>query len=228
VNATAKKTKEAPQAKALEIVNAEGKKVGELAVDKHCFDGNVNRTLLYQVTTMYRANQRQGTASTKTRAYVRGGGKKPWRQKGTGRARVGSIRSPLWKGGGIVFGPHPKDYTNNEPKKMKKRALAMALDAKIQGNELVVMDALNVQEPKTRVLYTLIKKVCAPQHNTILVVDAIDKNLKLASRNIPYFMVKIYQELNALEVLQARKVIITKNAFEKLTTVLREDVHATA
>jgi len=212
-------------AKVLEVKNAEGKKVGECRLDPALFDGTVNTTLLYQAITMYHANQRQGNASTKTRAYVRGGGKKPWRQKGTGRARVGSIRSPLWRGGGIIFGPHPRDYSFTIPKKMKKIALLMAIDAKVKAGECTVLEGLSLQSPKTKELQALIKKAGLADKKTLLAVEAPDKNLALASRNIAALLVKPYQELNAYEVLHAHHLLMTKSTFEKLTHPSHEGSH---
>ena len=134
----------------LDVVNQKGKVVRTLELDQKVFDGKINMSLLHQAVVTYLANQRKGLASTKTRGEVRGGGRKPWRQKGTGRARVGSIRSPLWKGGGATFGPKPRDYSQKMPQRMKALALKSALNAKLNDKELMVIDDIKLRSHKTK------------------------------------------------------------------------------
>ena len=185
-------------------------------LDPKIFDGNVNKAVLYQVINMYQANKRQGNASTKTRANVRGGGRKPWKQKGTGRARVGSIRSPLWKGGGVVFGPHPRDYSYTLSKSIRDEALRSSLNAKQNENQLVVVDNLTVDKPKTKEFKKILSNLKL-NHKTLFVFDRIDENLKLASRNLSEVSLKNASDLNALDVLSFNALVVTKSALSILT-----------
>jgi len=132
------------------IYNMKGKEVESFTLNRKLFDGKVNKALLYQAVLMYNANQRQGSAATKTRGEVSGGGKKPWRQKGTGRARAGSTRSPLWRHGGTVFGPHPRDYSYSLPRKIKRRALLASINSKIRENKIMGIDSVDIEEAKTK------------------------------------------------------------------------------
>lgn len=145
-----KKVKEAKKITSVTIFNLKGKEVEKFELDRELFAGEVNKGVLYQFIRMYNANQRGGNASTKTRGDVSGGGKKPWRQKGTGRARAGSNRSPLWRGGGKVFGPHPRDFHYDIPKKIKKVALLASLNSKLIDEKLIGIDAITLAEPKTK------------------------------------------------------------------------------
>ena len=176
---------------------------------------------------MYQANKRAGTASTKTRGEVRGGGKKPWKQKGTGRARASSIRSPLWKGGGAVFGPHPKDYSYSLPKKLKNIAIKSALNAKLKDNELFLIDGVRLEEPKTRIFIRAFKNFLIKlnpkidlekprQMSAILVIEGQDINLKKASRNIPHVLVRDPNNITAFDAILYKNLIISKDAFEKV------------
>lgn len=158
--------------------------VGEVQVNDGVFDRAVRRSLLHEAVVEYQANQRQGTHSTKTRAEVRGGGRKPWRQKGTGRARHGSIRSPIWRKGGSVFGPHPRDYGYSIGRRKQKHALQMALTVKRQEDRIVVVDSLELEEAKTRRVATLLKAL--ELEGRVLIYDpAADEKLARAARNIP-------------------------------------------
>lgn len=207
----------------LPIYNTEGKEVDTLKLDSSVFDGVINTAALYQAICVYRNNQRKGLASTKTRGEVSGGGRKPWRQKGTGRARVGSIRSPLWRHGGIIFGPHPRDYSYTIPKKIKKVALKSALCAKAKENNLIVLDNFKIEKPKTKeavkIFYNLRIK---PLKRLLLLLDKIDNNLKKALRNIDFLDVNSAKETQAYEVLRHEKLIITKDALNELTKRLRK------
>jgi len=185
-------------------------------LDPRVFDGEVNKAVLYQVVNMYQANQRQGTASTKTRAVVAGGGRKPWKQKHTGRARAGSIRSPLWRGGGVVFGPHPRDYSFTVPQKMKVEALRSSLNAKHRDNELIVVDSVTIEKPKTKEFQKVLQSLKV-NSSVLFVLDTIDANVKLASRNIGDVSLKKADDLNALDVLQCKSIVVTKPALAILT-----------
>ncbi|MEI8176679.1 MAG: 50S ribosomal protein L4 [Candidatus Omnitrophota bacterium] len=186
------------------------------------FDGKVNKNVLYQVITMYQANKRQGNASTKTRADVRGGSRKPWRQKGTGRARVGSTRSPLWKGGGTIFGPHPRDYSYTLSKNIRTLALRSSLNAKMNANALVVVDDVTVETPKTKEF----KKILVAHKidtKVLFVLDKIDHKVTLASRNLGEVALMRAEDINALDVLTYKKIVVTKPALSVITRRLSSD-----
>ena len=203
------------------VYTIEGKKSGKLTLDKDFFNGKINKSVLYEVITIYRKNQRQGTASTKTRAAVRGGGKKPWRQKGTGRARTGSIRNPLWKGGGVIFGPHPKDYTRAIPKKLKKLAVKSSLNAKLKSNELIVVEEIKLNQPKTKELVNILSSLDAMDKSLIL-LEKQDPNIIRAGSNIPGLEVRTFDSFNAYDILMHHKLIIPKNDLEHLIKRLSE------
>lgn len=175
------------------------------------FDGKVNKAVLYQAVKMYEANQRQGNASTKTRAVVSGGGRKPWAQKHTGRARAGSIRSPLWKGGGTIFGPHPRDYSYTLPQNIRREALRSSLNSKYNEKDIVVLDEVRVDNPKTKE-FKKVLDVNKLNEKALFVLDKIDNNLKLASRNLKKVTLKRADDLNALDVLHTKKLVLTKSA----------------
>lgn len=189
----------------------EEKKEQTKGLNPQVFDGKVNKAVLYQAIKMYEANRRQGTASTKTRAFVSGGGRKPWVQKHTGRARAGSIRSPLWKGGGDVFGPHPRDYSYDIGQKLRKEALRSSLNSKYNEKDLVVLDELKIEKPKTKEFKKLADSLKLNE-KALFVVDKIDENVKLASRNLKEISVKRAEDINALDVLKSKKLILTKPA----------------
>lgn len=198
------------------MFDSSGKKSAEtLELDKDLFDGKVNKVLLYQAISMYRANQRRGTASTKTRAEVRGGGKKPWRQKGTGRARFASIRNPVWRGGGIAFGPHPRDFRYSLPKKMKRSAFIASLNAKLKSGKMLGVGEISLDEPKTREVTAILKKMNI-KARALFLVKEIDRKLSLATRNIENLTVKKVSEATALDVLSNEHVVVTKEASEFL------------
>ena len=211
----------------LPVYNIEGKEVDTVKLDAAVFDGSVNEAVIYQAVNAFRANQRKGLAATKTRGEVSGGGKKPWKQKGTGRARVGSTRSPLWRHGGVVFGPHPRDFSYELPAKIKKLALKSGINSKLKENSVVVLDALKVESPKTKDIVKVfsnlkidLKKI--KTNNVLLVTDKIDNNLKLASRNIDFLNTGLSRQINVYEVLNCRKVVITKDGLAELTKRLKQ------
>ena len=180
-------------------------------LNPNIFDGKVNKAVLYQAVKMYEANERQGSASTKTRAVVSGGGRKPWRQKGTGRARAGSIRSPLWRGGGTIFGPHPRDYSYTLPQRVRCEALRSSINSKYNGNDLLVLDELKVEGRKTKEFKKLLDSLKLNE-KTLFVVDKIDENARLASRNLKEVLLKRAEDLNAMDVLKVKKLVLTKPA----------------
>ena len=195
-----------------------GKSLGTTALPKEFFGQVPNEKLLSQALRIYRENIAANNASTKTRGEVRGGGAKPWRQKGTGKARAGSRRSPLWVGGGITFGPRPKNVKLNFPKKMKHKALIHALSAKTKSQLIFVISNLENTEPKTKVISNLLKKLNS-KGNTLLVVSDQTKtkaqNVKLASRNIPKVSVDLPQNLNAYQIMQSNSILISKESLSQ-------------
>jgi len=196
----------------LDIIDRSGQPAAQVDLPESVFSQAGKDHLIYEAVLSYRANQRQGTAATKTRAFVSGGGKKPWRQKGTGRARVGSTRSPLWKKGGTVFGPQPRDYSYELPKKARRSALRSALAKKHAAQELIVTSELELKEPKTREAAALIK---ALKLDSALLVDlAENANLFRAVRNLPRVKAVDVTGLNIYDVLAHKSVVFSRRAFE--------------
>jgi large subunit ribosomal protein L4 len=206
----------------LPIYNTEGKEVDSFKLDQSIFDGAVNTNAIYQAVLAYRAAQRKGLASTKTMGEVSGGGRKPWKQKGTGRARVGSIRSPLWRHGGVVFGPHPRDFSYALPAKIKKLALKSSLNAKINENEFFILDDLKIEKPKTKEAVKALSNLKIKTARTLLLLDKLDKNLRLALRNIDSLTVNRARDTHAYEVLAANKLIVTKEGLRELINRLKK------
>lgn len=219
-SAVSAKPKKAPRSRdvkgfSVPIYDTHGKEVGKFAMSEKIFNGDVNKGILYQAALMYNANRRQGNASTKTRADVSGGGKKPWRQKGTGRARAGSIRSPLWRGGGVIFGPHPRDYFYSIPKKIKKLALLSSINSKLNDETLIGIDRLAIDEPKTKKFQSILDALKL-EGNVLFVMDAADDNVIKASRNIKGVYIRNCSDFNAMDVLASDNVVMAKGALEKL------------
>ncbi|KAA0242042.1 MAG: 50S ribosomal protein L4 [Candidatus Brocadia sp. AMX2] len=193
------------------VYNKVGEKIDSVQLDER-FGGPVRKTLLRDAVLMYEANKRQGNASTKTKGEVAGGGKKPWVQKHTGRARAGSIRSPLWKGGGVVFGPKPREYSYAIPKKARKQALFSALTARVRDNELVVVEDLNFDAPKTKQMVEILKALGINGLRCLIVIPNANEMVWKSARNIPSVKVMNSAELNAYEVLKPEKVLLTREA----------------
>jgi len=199
----------------LEIRDCSGKVLDKLPVDKKIFGDDVNKFVIQQAVLMYLANRRQGTASTKTRAYTHGGGRKPWRQKGTGQARAGSIRSPLWRGGGKIFGPHPRDYSYQLSPKVKREALRSSLNVKLLEKNVILVDSIKIEEPKTKNVQDILNKL-GVKNKAILVVNTIDQKLTRAANNIAALNLKLAAEVTAYDVMSCEKMIVTKDAFEAI------------
>jgi large subunit ribosomal protein L4 len=206
--------------KSLSVYDIKGKVAAEISLDQGYFDGKINKSLLHHVVLGYLANLRKGCASTKTRACVRGGGRKPWRQKGTGRARVGSIRSPLWRGGGVIFGPHPRDYRYRLTKQVKSLALKQSLNGKLKDNELMIIDRIELNYPKTKQLVSLLRAWKA-ERKSLLVIEKYDTNILRSAANIPQVTVRVFNDINALDVLRHKKIIFSKKALENLVKLRR-------
>jgi large subunit ribosomal protein L4 len=200
------------------LYNISGNQVGEIELNENTFGANVNVEAMHQVVKMYLANQRQGTQSALTRAEVRGGGIKPWRQKGTGRARHGSIRSPQWKHGGIVFAPKPRSYRYTVPKKIKRIAMKSALSSKVNDNNLVVIEELNFDAPKTKQVVSLLQNLKIDS-KTLIVVAENNENIVKSARNIPGVQTAFVNTLNVYDILKYDKFIITKDAVKKVEEV---------
>lgn len=209
-NATAPQTFEVP------VRDAEGKELERVRIDSSRIDIRVRPRLLKEAVLMYQANKRVGTHDTKIRGEVAGSNKKPWRQKGTGRARAGTRKSPLWRGGGIIFGPHPRDYSYALPKKMLARALRSALFAKFRDGEVMVVDGLKVEKPRTRTVAALLKSLGI--EGSCLIGTAgpsPDRNLVLSVRNLPKVKIAPVGEFNALDVLKAKMILLTREALDQ-------------
>ena len=201
----------------VELINKENKSVGKVELPDDIFGVVVNKELLHEVVHNHLANKRQGNAATKTKGLVSGGGKKPYKQKGTGRARAGSNRSPLWRGGGTIFGPQPRDYSYRLPKKAKWLALSSALAAKFADNEVVIIDDLSLVEPKTKAVKSMLKGLGLD--NVLIIVPEKNGNLELAARNIPRVDIARVSELNVYSILAHKKLLILKDAVERLKEV---------
>lgn len=207
----------------LPIYNSEGKEVDSVKLDKAVFDGKINTAAIFMAVNAYRSNQRKGLAATKTRGEVSGGGRKPWKQKGTGRARVGSTRSPLWRHGGVIFGPHPRDFYYSLPKKIKSLALKSSLNAKIKENNLMVLEGIKLEQPKTKEAVKMFSYLkITPKIKTLLLLDKLSPNLRLALRNINFLDLNLATDTHTYEVLNHQKLIITKDGLNKLTDRLKK------
>jgi len=203
----------------VQVTDASGNKTKDVSLPEKIFSHPVNEHLIYEAAVNYRANQRQGTAATKVRGEVTGSTRKPWRQKGTGRARAGSVRSPLWRKGGTVFGPQPRDYSYGLPKGMKANALKSALSLKIKENRILVLDGLALAEPKTKEARKLL---LALKLDSALFVDShANINLFRAMRNIPRVKVVDPQVLTVYDVLKHNWLVLTEPAFQSLVARLQ-------
>lgn len=199
------------------LYRQDGKQAGEIELNDSVFEAPVNERLLQLVLKAFAGNQRRGTHSTKDRAHVRGGGKKPWKQKGTGRARHSSRRSPIWKGGGVVFGPRPRSYDTHLSDSMKQAALVSALSLKKKENNLLFLDDLSLKQAKTKELFEVIKALNLPDSRTLFIVNAMDEKLKRASRNLKEsFSIKLVRNVNAYHILRRKKLLVDKQALSTL------------
>ncbi|WP_101773937.1 50S ribosomal protein L4 [Peptostreptococcus faecalis] len=202
----------------INVLNVSGQNVGEIELNDSVFNIEVNEHVLYEAVKCQLANKRQGTQSAKTRAEVRGGGRKPWRQKGTGRARQGSIRSVQWVGGGVAFAPKPRDYSYSLPKKVRRLAMKSALSSKVQDNEIIVLDALSFEAPKTKEIVNMFKNVEAAKKTLVVTADN-DENVVKSVRNIDGANVCHVNTLNVYDILNCDSFIITTDAVKKVEEV---------
>jgi large subunit ribosomal protein L4 len=199
----------------INIVNANNEPVGDFELKDELFGGRVNRDLIWESVVQQNAAERRGTHATKTRAMVSGSGKKPWRQKGTGRARVGEIRNPLWRKGGTVFGPQPRSYEFDLPKKVRRGALVAALAQKAQDGALVIVDKLEATEKKTKATAQMLKKLGATG-KTLVIDVALQDEFALTARNIAGLSLVASNRVTARDVMDTSKIIATRQAIEKL------------
>ena len=203
----------------LALLNQEGSTVGEITLNADIFGIEPHQQAMFDAVLLQRASLRQGTHKTKTRTEVRGGGRKPWKQKGTGRARQGSIRSPQWRGGGVVFGPTPRSYNLKMNKKVRRLALKSALSFKVLENEMVVLNELTFAAPKTKEMVAVLNTLEADK-KVLLIVGADNNNAMLSARNIASVKVIPATQVNVLDLLDARKVIMTQDAVNHIEEVL--------
>lgn len=202
----------------LNVLNVSGQNVGEIELSDSIFGVEVNGHVLYEVVKNQLANKRQGTQSAKTRAEVRGGGRKPWKQNGTGRARQGSTRSVQWVGGGVAFAPKPRSYKYTLPKKVRRLAMKSALSSKVQNSEVIVLDALNMDAPKTKEFAQILNNINAAKKALVVIADKNDNVIKSA-RNIEGVQTALVNTMNVYDILKYDSFIITTDAVKKVEEV---------
>ena len=200
--------------------NQSGVKVGEIQLNDAVFGVEVNEAVMHQAVVRQLSNERLGTHATKTRGMVRGGGRKPWKQKGTGRARCGSNRSPVWVGGGTTFGPQPRSYAKKMPRKARRLALCCALSAKVAAGELVVVEGLAFDAPKTKQVASMLNAFEAADKKALLITDGSNANVELSARNMPKVSTITNMGLNCFDILNSNKVFLAKDVVEKIEEVL--------
>ncbi len=205
----------------LTIQDTKGNPQGELEVKFSLVENGTGTQAVHDAVVAYQAAQRMGTASTKTMGEVAGSGKKPWRQKGTGRARAGSFRSPLWRGGGVVFGPKPRDFTKKVSRKTRQLALRKALSERLKAGDVIVVEDLKLAAPKTKEMLGILAAL--KLEGTTLIVAPADKNLVLASRNLPRVELTTSESMNTYDVLRSDKLVFTRSAFEQVEARLNKE-----
>lgn len=198
------------------VLNMQGEEIGKIDLPKKVFGQEINKALLWEMVTALLRHQRQGTAKAKNRAEISGGGKKPWRQKGIGWARHGSIRSPIWRKGGVVFGPKPRDYYSKIPRKKRMGALLSALSAVAKEDRILIVDELKIDEPKTRIVSSFLQKAKLMEKNILIGINEDNGNLRLAVRNISNVYLKRITDINCHDILSADYVLLTKKGLEGL------------
>ena len=204
----------------VELLNLNGEKVKDIKVNDNIWNIEKNDAVLHNAIIKAAAGFRQGTHATKTRSEVSGGGRKPWKQKGTGNARQGSIRATQWRGGGIVFGPQPRDYSKKMNKKERRLALLSALSYKLSDNELVVVDSLVVENGKTKEMVAILDKLNLINYKTLIVVNELNEKVCLAARNLANTKIVLVEEVNTYDVVNADRLLIEETALNKLEEVL--------
>ena len=202
------------------VYDITNKQVGDIELNENVFGVEVNGALLHQAVVMQLASQRLGTHATKTRAMVRGGGRKPWKQKGTGHARSGSNTSPVWVGGGIVFGPHPRSYAFSMPRKQRRLAIKCALSDKVQSGDFLVLDSLNFEAPKTKDFVAVLNNLKVSGKKPLFVLPGVDKNVYLSARNLKGVNVMMASMLNTYSVLDAGVVVVAEGSLSTIDNIL--------
>ena len=200
------------------VYDKEGEQAGEIELNEELFGAEINEDVLFEVSQALLAAQRRGTANTKTRAEVRGGGRKPWRQKGTGRARHGTIRSPIWTGGGVVFGPKPRSYRQSIPKKKRRAAMRSALSSKVNNGELIVLNEISLSQPKTKEISRILDNLNA-KGKVLLVTADQDRNVYLSGRNLERINTTLAGKLNVLDIQDCDQLNMTKDAVSTVEEV---------
>ena len=203
----------------MKVVNMAGKEVGEIALSEKVFGAEVNGSVLHAAVRAFLMNQRQGTQSTLTRTEVRGGGRKPWRQKGTGHARQGSIRAPQWTHGGIALGPKPRSYRFTVNKKLKRLAMKSALSTKVLDNNMIVLDSIKMEEYKTKTMVAMLKAIEAEGKKALIVMPEVDNCVIKSAANIPGVKTALVNTINVYDILNYDKFIVVKNAVGKIEEV---------
>ena len=200
------------------ILTISGKEKGKIELPQ-VFDTKISPTLLHEIVVGHLSNQRSGTHFTKTRGEVSGGGAKPWKQKGTGNARAGSNRSPLWRKGGIIFGPRPRDYYQNISQQKRKLSVKMVLSSKLKSGDIIVLDEMKLEEAKTKKMAEILKNLKVNGKKALFVVEKSDEKLKRAMRNLPNVALKEVRNISAYELLWAHKIVFTSGAIEELKKI---------
>lgn len=202
----------------VDILNVSGERVGEIELNENIFGAEVNMSVLHEVVKNYLANQRQGTQSAKTRSEVRGGGKKPFKQKGTGNARQGTISAPHYVGGGVAFAPKPRSYRYSLPKKMKRVGMLSALSSKVEANTMIVLDELSLEAPKTKDMINILRNIKTEKKSLVVLAEKNDNVVKSVN-NIPGVEATFVGEMNVYDILNHGSFVITKEAVEKIEEV---------
>jgi len=203
----------------IEIKDRDNKIIEKINLREDVFGVQVKQGILHQVVVNFLANQRQGTHSTKTKGLIRGGGRKPFKQKGTGRARAGSTRSPLWRGGGTVFGPQPRDYSYKVPKKVRRRALMAALHEKLASNEIVVIDSILMEKPRTKEMLSILKNLGLDKKSVLIVLPEYNDSVALSVRNIPGVRITRAMDLNTYDVIASNMLLMTREALTRFEEI---------
>lgn len=206
--------------KVITVFNSEGETVGTATLSPSIFGIEPNLQVLYEALKIYLGNQRQGTASTKGRSEVRGGGTKPWRQKGTGRARAGTVRSPLWVGGGVAFGPKPRTFRRALPKKMNKLARQSALSLQAKEGKIQIIEDVVFDEPKTKRMISVLDALGLQNKKVLFLIEKANENLLKSCRNIPNLIVKQARDVPAYDVLNSEMILMTKSGLAQIEEVL--------
>jgi large subunit ribosomal protein L4 len=203
----------------MNVHSIEGEKIDEIKLSDSMFNANINKHIVHQIVKRYLAEKRRGTASTKGRSEVRGGGKKPWKQKGTGRARAGTIRSPLWVGGGVIFGPENRDYGYSIPRKMRLVALKSVLSGKVKNKDIIILDKIELKNGKTKDITYILNKFNINNDKIIIVTDKENEALKRATKNLKNVMVITANKINTYDLVNHQKMLITKEALKIIEEV---------